>query len=160
MLKFIAAMPAGGRLYGFGLSEGNLNRLQFNQEPIFFDFGYDGKPELFGLILYMERFSTALELAADLAAVRLRCQPFLDSDRGVTPASLRVFPFPQEVMERFRRFRDTPIWGFETKVQITDPKDCQIFFSGRTEQELAEMLREMGLVGKKTKRTHKGFGPS
>ena len=56
MFKFVSHLPEGN-LYGFGLTETNLNRLEFNNEPIFFDFGYAGHPELFGLILYFRQFN-------------------------------------------------------------------------------------------------------
>ncbi|MDX2215462.1 MAG: hypothetical protein SFY66_19520 [Oculatellaceae cyanobacterium bins.114] len=67
MIKFTAQKEDGGTLYGFGLSEANLNRLQFNDEPIFFDFGYANHPNLFGLIMYCHEYSTpeAIAMARD-----------------------------------------------------------------------------------------------
>ena len=37
MIKFVAQLEQGN-LYGFGFTDTNLNRLEFNDEPIFFCF--------------------------------------------------------------------------------------------------------------------------
>jgi len=73
MLKFTAELQNSGTLYGFGLAEANLNRLEFNNEPIFFDFGYAKHPELFGLILYFDEFYEPVEIAENVDAVKQRC---------------------------------------------------------------------------------------
>jgi hypothetical protein len=155
MIKFVAALQGSGNLYGFGLSETNLNRLEFNDEPIFFDFGYTGHPELFGLILYFGEFEEPVEIAANADAVNDRCIPFIDEKRGVTGETLRVFPIAKRIM---RELRGTPLWSFQAKTQITNPNDMQMFFSGRTEHELEQYFLEKGLISPQTKRTYKGFG--
>lgn len=154
MIKFVANGTEGS-LYGFGLSEGNLNRLQFNQEPIFFSFEYAGVPELFGLVFYMSQFKEPIDIFNNPESVQEFCVPFLDDARGITVDALRVFPLAQSVMQKFR---STPFWGFEAKMQITHPGDRQMFFSGRTNEEIEEYFQGAGLLSPKTKRTYKGFG--
>lgn len=154
MIKFTGAMQNGGTLYGFGLSEGNLNRLEFNDEPIFFDFGYTGHPELFGLIFYMGEFGEPSDIAANPEEVGKRCIPFFDEAHGVTVESLRVFPIAKSIMQTLRSI---PMWSFQAHIEITNSNDMQLFFSGRTEQELEQFFREKGLISSKTKRTYKGF---
>ncbi|PHJ65022.1 hypothetical protein VF04_04360 [Nostoc linckia z7] len=153
MLKFTASLQNGGTLYGFGLAESNLNRLEFNDEPIFFDFDYAGHPELFGLILYFGQFATPEEISANPDAVDNRCMPFIDEKYGVTGETLRVFPIAKSIMETMR---NTHLYSFETKCEISNPNDIQLFFSGRTEQELADYFRKTGLVTQET-RQYKGF---
>ncbi|MBD2076364.1 hypothetical protein H6F86_21255 [Phormidium sp. FACHB-592] len=155
MIKFVADLQTEGRLYLFGLSEGNLNRLEFNNEPIFFSFGYVYHPELFGLILYMGEFENPADIAANSDEIELRCLPFFGERHGVTVDSLRVFPIARSVMQQFR---STPFWALQTKAEITNSNDIQMFFSGRTEQEIEQHLRTSGLVNSKTKRTSRGFG--
>lgn len=137
MLKFIAKLENGDNLYGFGLSESNLNRLQFNDEPIFFDFEYAGHPELFGLFIYFDEFQTPEEAASNLDVVKERCIPFIDESQGISGETLRFFPIVKSVMQKFR---DTPFWGFDAKIKITNPNDQQLIFSGRTEQEMRQYL--------------------
>lgn len=155
MIKFTAPMQTGGTLYGFGLTEANLNRMQFNNEPIFFDFGYAGHPHLFGLVPFMSELSEPAEVPQRMDVVMRYCTPFLDTDRGVIVRTLRVFPIVQSVMQTFR---NKPFWGFETYIEITDPKDMQLFFAGRDEQDIEKYLQDAGLIDKSTKRTYKGFG--
>jgi hypothetical protein len=155
VIKFTALLQNGGNLYGFGLSEANLNRLEFNDEPIFFDFGYAGHPELFGLILYFGEFEEPAEIAANADAVNDHCIPFIDEKRGVTAETLRVFPIAKRIM---RELRGTPLWSFQAKIHITNPSDMQMFLSGRTEHELEQYFLEKGLISPQTKRTYKGFG--
>lgn len=155
MIKFTGGLQNGGTLYGFGLSESNLNRLEFNDEPIFFDFEYAEHPELFGLIFYMGEFKEPADIAANLDAVSQRCIPFLDAKHGVTVETLRVFPISKSIMQTFR---ETPLWSFQAHIEIINPNDLQLFFSGRTEQELEQYFQNAGLVGSQTKRTYKGFG--
>ncbi len=155
MIKFTASLKPQGTLYGFGLSEANLNRLEFNSEPIFFDFGYCDRPDLFGLILYLEVFKTPEDIANNLETVQLHCLPFINPDRGVTTETLRVFPIARNIMAKFRR---SPYWGFETSVEITNPHDKQMFFAGTTEQNIEQYLQNGGFLSVKTKRTFKGFG--
>lgn len=157
MLKFFARLQNGGGLYGFGLSEFNLNRLEFNDEPIFFDFGYVGHPNLFGLILYFGNFNDPIEVAANVEAVQEKCMPFIDPNRGVTGETLRVFPICKSIMQALR---STPLWSFEARVEIANPNDMQLFLSGRTEQELEEFFQRQGLISPRTKKTYKGFGKS
>lgn len=155
MIKFTAALQNGGTLYGFGLAEANLNRLEFNDEPIFFDFGYASHPEMFGLILYMGEFREPAEIAANPETVGKRCIPLLDEKHGVTVETLRVFPIAKSIMETLRGI---PLWSFQAHIEVTHPNDLQLFFSGRTEQELEQYFQDKGLVTPRTKRTYKGFG--
>lgn len=138
----------------FGLTEGNLNRLQFNSEPIFFSFDYVGHPELFGLIVYLDEYATPEEVNADLERVKLHALPFLDDAHGVTPETLRMFPIARSIMQEFR---NTPYWAYKTAVPIWHPNDQQMFFAGKTEHDMAAYLEEAGLIGPTTKRTSKGF---
>lgn len=154
MFKFIAKLGNNGTLYGFGLSETDLNRLEFNKDPIFFDFGYAGHSQLFGLILYLEEFKTPTEMVANVDVINNRCIPFLDSNRGVTVKTLRVFPISRDIL---KKLRDTPLWAFDTLIEITNPNDVQLFFSGRTEQEIEKHFRSLGYINSQTKQTYKGF---
>lgn len=160
MIKFVARLAQGsGNLYGFGLTESNLNRLEFNHEPIFFSFDYAGHPNLFGLIVYTGEFETPLDIAGSLEttaeAVVKYCVPFFDEERGVTPETLRFFLIARSVMEQLR---STPFWGFDTEIEITNPADQQLFFAGRDSQDIESYLQKAGLISSRTKRTHKGFG--
>ncbi len=155
MLKFTAELQNGGNLYGFGLSETNLNRLEFNDEPIFFDFGYASHPELFGLILYFGEFEKPEQIAANIDAVKHRCIPFINQKYGVTPETLRVFPLAKSIMEKLR---NTRLWAFDAQIEITNPSDKQLILAGRTEQELEEFFVQNGFVRPQTKRIYKGFG--
>lgn len=154
MIKFTAQSGEGATIYGFGLTEANLNRLEFNKEPIFFDFGYAGHPELFGLISYLDQFEEPEYIAADINAAKESCIPFFDSEHGVTPKTLHFFPIAQSVMQKFR---STPFWGCDTQIQITHPCDAQLIFAGRTEKEIEEYLQSAGFISPQTKRSYKGF---
>lgn len=154
MIKFLAGNPAGRRVFGFGLSEANLNRMQFNNEPLFFDFGYAGNPELFGLILYVGDFDTPEQIHANLEQVKQRALPAFNLGRGVSPESLRMFVLSRDIVEKFRQI---PFWGFNTALEITHPEDQQLFFSGRTEQDIEAYLIKEGLITPDTERTTKGF---
>ncbi len=154
MIKFTASLQNGGNLYGFGLTETNLNRLEFNNEPIFFDFGYAGTPKLFGLILYFGEFEAPEQIAANVDVVKEQCIPFFDETRGVTGETLRVFFLAKSVMQKMR---NTPLWAFDAQIEITNPNDKQLIFAGRTEQELEEFFVQNGLARPRTKRTYKGF---
>jgi hypothetical protein len=154
MIKFVAKM-AEGTMYGFGLTETNLNRLEFNHEPIFFDFGYTDHPELFGLILYMGDFKKPEDIAANPKILEQRIVPFLDAKHGVTPDKLVVLPIAQSVMQKFRT---TPFWGFSAQTEITNPADQQLVFAGRDEEDIKRYLQTTGLISPETKHTSKGFG--
>jgi hypothetical protein len=154
MIKFVAALKQGS-LYGFGLTEADLNRMEFNNEPLFFDFGYAGHPDQFGLILYTAEMETPGEALQNFALLQAQAFPFLNPERGVTLKSLNFFPLAKSIMQKFR---EVPLWGFNTELEITSPGDMQIFFSGRTEEEIEEYLQSSGLITKNTKRTTKGFG--
>jgi hypothetical protein len=154
MIKFTAKLQNGGILYGFGLAEANLNRLEFNDEPIFFDFGYANYPELFGLIFYMSQFEEPAEIAENFDAVKERIVPFVNEKHGVNGDTLRVFPIAKRIMRELR----TPLWSFQSRIEITNHNDMQMFFSGRTEQELEDYFQSKGLIRQQTKRTYKGFG--
>lgn len=155
MLKCLAEIKDGGNLYMFGLPETNMNRLQFKNEPIFFDFGYAGNPKLFGLILYFEEFREIDEIMANPDAVKQRCLPFVSDRHGVNGETLRVFPIAKRIMEELRA---TPYCYFQTQIEIAHPNDVQLFFSGRTEQEIEQRFREQGLITDQTKKTYKGVG--
>ncbi|MFN6572399.1 MAG: hypothetical protein RMY31_035400 [Dendronalium sp. ChiSLP03b] len=128
--------------------------MQFNDEPIFFDFGYAGYPKLFGLILYFGEFETPEQIAANIDAVKQRCIPFINQKYGVTGQTLRVFPLAKNVMDKLR---NTPLWAFDTQIEIANPNDKQLIFAGRTEQELEEFFVQSGFAKPQTKRTYKGF---
>jgi hypothetical protein len=155
MIKFLANLQNGGTLYGFGLAETNLNRLEFNAEPIFFDFDYANCKQLFGLILYLDEFEEPAEISENIEALEKRCIPFLSKKYNVTFDTLRVFPIAKRIM---REMREKPLYSFQTKIKISSPNDIQIFFSGRTEHELEQFFLEKGLINSRTKRTHKRFG--
>jgi hypothetical protein len=55
-------------------------------------------------------------------------------------------------------FKQTNYWVFGTKINITHPKDQQIFFSGPDAKAIKEHLKGFG-QGPSTKQTTKGFGP-
>jgi hypothetical protein len=152
MIKFVSHLDKGN-LYGFGLTKDNLNRMEFNNEPLFFDFGYAGQPDLFGLILYLPEFEKPEDV--NVKAVAQYCIPFFNLDRGVLPETLRVFPMVQSVIQQFR---SVPYWALETKVEITNQHDIQMFFAGRDEQDIEEYFQRAGFLTAKTKRTTKGFG--
>ena len=156
MIKFVAELIGEGHLYGFGLTEANLNRMQFNEEPIFFDFGYCGHPELFGLILYMDGFKEPEDIAANIEVLEQRLIPFLNVEHGVTIDTLLVLPIAESIMQKFRT---TPFWGFTTQTKITNPADQQLVFAGRDKKDIEQYLQKTGLVVPvpKTKRTPKGF---
>lgn len=154
MIKFVAELPQG-QMYGFGLTEANLNRLEFNNEPIFFDFGYAGHPKLFGLFSYLGKYQEPIDIAENIDAARENWIPFFDLERGITPETLRVFPIAWSIMEKFR---STPFWGFETQITIANPNDMQLIFSGRTGQEIEQYLQKGGLMGPQTKYSSRGFG--
>ncbi|MHC5779313.1 hypothetical protein [Nostoc sp.] len=154
MIKFLAKLQNGGTLYGFGLAEANLNRLEFNNEPIFFDFEYAQHPGLFGLILYFDEFEEPVQITENAEAVGDRCVPFINEEHGVTGETLRVFPIAKRIMREMR----TPLYCFKTEIEITNPNDIGLFFSGRTEHELEKYFQEQGLISPQTKRTSKGFG--
>jgi hypothetical protein len=154
MIKFVAKMTEGS-MYGFGLTETNLNRMEFNQEPIFFDFGYTDHPELFGLILYMGECKEPEDIAANPEALEQRLVPFLNVEHGVTLDTLLILPIAESVMQEFR---STPFWGFSAQIEITHPADQQLVFAGRDEKDIEQYLQKTGLVSPRTKRTSKGFG--
>lgn len=115
---------------------------------------YAGNPDLFGLILYFNEFSEPAEIAKNLNAVKLRCVPFLNKEYGVTEETLRIFPIAARIMKELRA---TPRWCFQAHTEIDHPLDTQLFFSGRTEQELEQYFRDKGLIDERTKQGHKGF---
>jgi hypothetical protein len=154
MIKFTGRIDKGGTLYGFGLSEANLNRLVFNREPIFFSFDYAGLPHLFGLILYFD-CPTPEEL--NLEVVQQACLPFLSPEHGVTVNTLRVMALTKSIVDQFRA---TPFWQHSTKILIAHPEDVQMIFAGPDEQAIEEYMRDAGFIGPKTKRISKGFGGS
>ena len=153
MIKLTADLDEG-KFYFFGLTEANLNRMEFNNEPIFFDFGYVGHPELFGLIFFMGEFASPIEIAQNPEAVERYVTPFLDECRGITFESIRVFPISQNIMRQLR----VRYWGSETAIAIAHPKDRQMFFAGRDELDIESYFRKAGLITKQTKRMSKGFG--
>jgi hypothetical protein len=152
MIKFTGSIDDGGTLYGFGLTEANLNRLVFNQEPIFFDFGYAGLPHLFGLILY---FDCPAPEDLSLETVQAAVIPFLDSARGVTVNTLRLMALTKSIVDQFRA---VPFWQHSTKIAIAHENDVEMIFSGPDEGAIEKYFVDTGLVTQKTKRTTKGFG--
>lgn len=155
MIKFLAHKDGGGMAYGFGFSEANLNRMEFNNEPIFFDFGYADRPDLFGLFVYCHQFETPESMQFDLNTVKAYALPFFNEQRGVTPESLRMFPIARSIMQKFR---STPYWGFDTHIEIAHPSDVQLIFSGPDEPSIQRYFSKAGFITPRTKRTQKGFG--
>jgi hypothetical protein len=153
MIKTIARKPDGGTLYMFGFSETNLNRMEFNNEPIFFDFGYIDRPDLFGLIHFFPGFKSPD--AADFSEIAATAKAVLNSDRGVTAETLRFFVLSQNIMDEFRK---TSFWGHETRISITHVNDSQIFFAAPTEQDIERYFIQNELIGPRTEQSHKGFG--
>ena len=141
MYRFTGVLGAG-RLYGFGLTETDLNRMEFNQEALFFDFGYVGAPGLHGLILYMDAFATAEDIAQDIAEIERQKAGFLKEHGAITPDSLRVFPLARNAMQQFRA---VPFWAYGTQFELLHPDDRQMFFSGRDDQAIKEYLMAGGL---------------
>jgi hypothetical protein len=155
MIKFLGEMLEG-TLYGFGFTETNLNRLQFNQEPILFDFGYASRPDLFGLVLYLHQFQEPVDMVSNLDIVKMCCAPYLDSERGITPQTLHIFPIARSIMQQFR---DVSFWGYETHNHISHPKDKQLFFAGPDGKSIEQHLAQTGLVIQRSpKGAGKGFG--
>ncbi len=143
MLKFKAELAqGGGHLYVFAFSEANLNRLEFNREAIFFDFGYAGHPDLYGLIMYFGQFKDPAEVAENIDVIRQSCVQFVDFNSNITVDTLRLFALPRSILEEFR---ETPYWGYNMKFEIGHPKDEQIFFSGPTEDAIEGYLKDSGL---------------
>jgi hypothetical protein len=153
MIKTIAHKPDGGMVYMFGFSEANLNRMEFNREPIFFDFGYADRPDLFGLIHFFPGFKSPED--SDFREIEATAKATLNPDRGVTMETLRFFVLGQKIMGEFRQ---TPFWGHETHVEIGHPNDSQILFAARTEEDVERYFVQNGLIGPKTARSCKGFG--
>lgn len=147
MIRF-AANTVTGRLYGFGLTEANLNRLQFNREFIFIDFATMDTPGYFGLIVHQD-VESPHQVDLDLL------QPFvamvLDEKRGVTVDSLRAFVLDSGTIAKLRKCQP-----FTTNVEISKPDDIQMFFWGRTEDEIKLALADF--IGPSTRKTRKGFG--
>jgi hypothetical protein len=143
----------GGRVFTFGFTDVDLNRIEFNKEPILIDFGFAGCPDLFGFIHYFPEFAEAEEI--DLAIVAQSTKAILSTNPNVTIDRLYVFPFARNAMEKFR---NTPFFGFPTQVPITHPKDQQFFFAGSTEQAIESHLAQHGLIAPNTPRTKQGRG--
>ncbi|HEY9764610.1 MAG TPA: hypothetical protein V6D07_18935 [Trichocoleus sp.] len=156
MIKFYAPMNKG-ELFGFGLSETNLNRMEFNGEDVFFSFDFAGHPDVYGLVIFVEEYNDAEEMAQNIDAIKERyCLNYLeDKELGLTSENLRIFCFTKNVMEKFR---STPYWGFETNIPIKSNNDMQIFFSGPDEKSIEKYLVSAGLTTVKPKRSPKGFG--
>lgn len=143
MLKFTAQQEGGGTLYGFGLSETDLNRLEFNQETIFFEFDYAGQPNKCGLIAYLGDYETPEDIAANLEQVRKAVALSFGAPSNALPGNLHLFPIARSVMQRFRQ---EPFWAFTTNLQISNSKDSQMFFSATTEAQMRKYLADAGLI--------------
>ena len=154
MIKFVAQLEQGN-LYGFGFTDTNLNRLEFNDEPIFFCFDYAGHPELFGLILYMGEFQNPIDLQQNMDALIPLRNFFVNPTKGITTDTLLVFPIVRSVMQKFR---EKPFWALETHTMVTTPGDKQMFFCGTDDQTMTAYFREAGFITSQTRQTKKGFG--
>jgi hypothetical protein len=154
MLKAVASLKSGGNLYAFGLSESDLNRLQFYNESIFFDFSFARQPQLFGLIVYFWQFEKPEDVLVNFDIVNEKCTSFFNESRGVTADTLCVFPFARKTLSDIRA---TPFWALQTRVQITHPGDIQTFFSGQTEDAIEKHFRDAGWINSQTQQTYKGF---
>lgn len=153
MIRFVTQL-AQGRLYGFGLSEVSLNRLEFNNELIVFSFHYAGLPQLFGVILYMEMFKEPADIFQNPAIVASCCLPLLDPERGITLDSLRAFPMAQSVM---KKLREKPGYGLESHIEISKPGDKQVFLAGRDEEDIKKHIVDGGYIPTHYKNVGKGF---
>jgi hypothetical protein len=143
VIKFTTKLDQGGHLYRFGLSETDLNRLEFNKEPIFFDFGYAGYPHLFGVILYMSEYEEPENVLPSMEQIKARCLPLFEAEQGVTLETLRVFLIARSILSRCR---STFFHGFSVAIEISHPQDKQVFFAGRTDEEIAACLVKEGLL--------------
>lgn len=143
MIKFLAHKPDGSKVFGFGFSETNMERLKFNREPIFFDFSDLDTPGYFGLVVYQDEFDEE-ELQNAAASI-------LNPSRGVTVETLRAFVLPESAYAQMLNGL-----GFSLNVKIESPGDTEIFFAGKNEQQMQELLQ--AFIGSKTKFTSKGFG--
>lgn len=148
MLKFIAETP-DARLYGFGLTETDLNRLEFNQEPLLFDFKHIDRPDLFGAITYLPEYLTPEDMLSrfakptSLTAFKQECLDKLER-RGIYPFEkpapldkLILFPVCRSV---FQTLRSRPFWAFDCNTPVTCPSDKQMFFAARDEKAITEYL--------------------
>jgi hypothetical protein len=153
MIKITIPSRHGGTAFIFGLTEVNLNRLQFNQEPIFFDFGYIDRPDLYGLIFHVPGVEKLSEVDPDILYQIVA--PFLS--KTVTKSNLKVFAITEGIMARMRQ---TPFWGFKYAAQITAPQDSQLIFAASDNAAIERYFQEQGFIGPKTKRTVdlRGFG--
>lgn len=147
MIKLLGKKEKGN-VFLFGLSEGNLNRLEFNQEPIFFDFGYAKAPHLYGLIIHNKEYQTPKDIGKDPSFLIESVQRYYDKSKGVTPDTLHIFPIVKIVLEKLR---STPFWAEQANCPILTPFDSQMFFSGRTEEEIKEYFLEHKLINNSTK---------
>ena len=153
MLKFVIR-GKDRDTYGFGLSEANMNRLQFNHEPIFFDYAFAGTPNVYGLILCMYDFPEPEDIIACPEAVNHLAIPYLN--HRVTFDNLRVFPVCRSVTDKLK---EDPTYCFAVDCPILKPGDRQVFFAGRTEEEMEQYFSDIGLITAKTKKYKpKGFG--
>lgn len=138
MIKFLAPLTQG-HLYGFGLVEAELNRLEYEREPIIFDFGFAKKPKIIGLIEYLPQFTTPEDIAANIDAVQKYCLRL----RGRMNKNLRFFPISQGIMQTLR---NKPYWGFECQVEIASPGDRQLLFAGKDEEEIKKYFEQGNFV--------------
>jgi hypothetical protein len=155
MIKITAKKGDTGSAYLFGLSEVNLNRLEFNQEPILFSFDYAGFPQTFGLVVYLPEMTESNWEGLDMEALERKCVQYMSTEAGITPDTLRIFVLSRPVMQRLRT---EPFWGYETHINIGDPKDVQLFFAGRTEAEIEAYFIEHGFIAPRKDSSPKGFG--
>lgn len=159
MIKFVSRMEEGV-LYGFGLTEANLNRLEFNGEPIIFSFDYADLPDIYGIFFFAPYARTPEEIAANPDLVTTYCESVL-KENSIPAIAVRAFPIATSIMAKFR---ETPYFGFPMNLPISNPQDQQLIFAGPDERAIERYLRESaGLTIVKTihqtkRQGGKGFG--
>lgn len=153
MIKITIPNRHGGTVFIFGLTEVNLNRLQFNNEPILFDFGYIDRPDLYGLIFHVPGVESLSEVDPEI--LHQSVAPFLS--KTVTRSNLKVFAVTEGVVARMRQ---TPFWGFKYTAPITAPQDSQLIFAASDNAAIEQYFQEKGFIGPKTRRVvePRGFG--
>lgn len=153
MIKATIPSEHSGTIFIFGLTKVNLNRLQFNQEPIFFDFGYIDRPDLYGLIFHVPGIENLSEVDPNI--LHQSAAPFLS--KTVTRSNLKVFAITEGVMTRMRK---TDFWGFRYTAPITGPQDSQLIFAASDNAAIEQYFQEKRFIGPKTKRVVdlRGFG--
>lgn len=142
MLKCVIQNESGD-IYLFGLSETDLNRMEFNKESILFNFGYVNRPDLYGAVLYLNQFFNWAEAVEDLKAVYYEITNLYDKKQGINAQTLKPFIITRDIL---RKLRNTPFWTFKTHLKSTKSNDVQMFFAADDEVSMMERFRKEGLI--------------